>query len=798
MNDDVLPFDMNLCFRLMGQWPASWITHPNYKENEQFCAAFKLDFSLDHSEKIKINVSADQRYILYFDGKLIGRGCENGSPGSWFYETYDLNVFAGSHTLAAIVWHWGDVSPAAVMDISFGFILCPVATAMQKKLATGLAPWKTMRFDGVEFYDPMSKLMPYTMSPPPPCQRLDGRKFQWDWLSMPTDKWLDPEITSPGFNGYVNRQDDTHLLKAATLPERTYHELPGIGTIRFVSNRIDQDKTININKDNLPDEFAAFDSILHGGKLTLPPRTAKRVIIDLDNYYSAYLSLVVDKGKDSRIAISWAEALFCAPEGIEKGNRNEIDGKYFRGIWDEYTCDGARREFSPLVWRCGRYIELLIETAAEELIIEKLLFAESRYPLEMESEFVSSDETLNSIIPFCLRTLQMSAHENFLDCPFYEQLLYSGDARLEALTTYVISSDDALARKALMIFADSLDHTGLTMSRWPSRMRQRIPSFSLWWVGMVFDFVWWRGDREFIKSLLPAIRSVLNYFYSLQGEDGFLHCEPGVWNFIDWIEGWQEFNGMGLPPGIESGVNATINWIFAYILMLAEQIETYAGLPLYAENHRIESEKLAKKLIRRFWDKENGLFKEDDKSGCFSEHSQSIAILSGHLDEDIRQTISANLSSGKINARGTIFFMHYLFETCKLTGNIELMLSRLKAWNRFMDEGFKTVPETPKNSRSDCHGWGAHPIYHMITSIAGIRPAETGFEKILICPMPGHLKYFKTKCIHPKGGYIKVEYENSDKTGERFIIDIPRKTTAIFKYGKKSISLLSGKHDITV
>ena len=53
-----------------------------------------------------------------------------------------------------------------------------------------------------------------------------------------------------------------------------------------------------------------------------------------------------------------------APEArMEKGNRDEIEGKVFIGNYDEFVPEGgARRTFRPLWWRTYRYLELDIET----------------------------------------------------------------------------------------------------------------------------------------------------------------------------------------------------------------------------------------------------------------------------------------------------------------------------------------------------------------------------------------------------------------------------------------------------
>ena len=66
---------------------------------------------------------------------------------------------------------------------------------------------------------------------------------------------------------------------------------------------------------------------------------------------------------------------------------------------------------------------------------------------------------------------------------------------------------------------------------------------------------------------------------------------------------------------------------------------------------------------------------------------------------------------------------------------------RMELWFNLIEQGFKTTPEAPEPTRSDCHGWGAHPLYHDFASLLGIdgknrRPAAFGFERVEIAPIP--------------------------------------------------------------
>ncbi len=103
--------------------------------------------------------------------------------------------------------------------------------------------------------------------------------------------------------------------------------------------------------------------------------------------------------------------------------------------------------------------------------LHQFTLEETRYPLEAESTFSASDERLAQLTPILLRTLQANAHETFMDCPYYEQLNYTGDTLIDCLIVYTITRDVRLVRKSLQLFNDSRIPEGLTQSRFPSRAR---------------------------------------------------------------------------------------------------------------------------------------------------------------------------------------------------------------------------------------------------------------------------------------------------------------------------------------
>ena len=144
--------------------------------------------------------------------------------------------------------------------------------------------------------------------------------------------------------------------------------------------------------------------------------------------------------------------------------------------------------------------------------------------------------------------------------------------------------------------------------------------------------------------------------------------------------------------------------------------------------------------------------------------------------------------------RTTIYFNHYLFETYRLLDQPAAFFERMDLWFGLSDQGFKTTPEQPEPSRSDCHGWGAHPLYHDFASLLGIRPAAFGFEQVEIAPMPGHLTHLSGEMVHPQGRIVAdLHFENGRITGS---ISLPPALNGVLRFGGNTTPLHPGRQDI--
>jgi hypothetical protein len=119
----------------------------------------------------------------------------------------------------------------------------------------------------------------------------------------------------------------------------------------------------------------------------------------------------------------------------------------------------------------------------------------------------------------------------------------------------------------------------------------------------------------------------------------------------------------------------------------------------------------------------------------------------------------------------------------------------LETWFELPDLGFRTTREAPEPSRSDCHAWGAHPIYHSYATILGVRPGDFGFETVEIRPAFGPLTSIDAAVPHPKGkiGVVLKRKAETDLEGE---VRLPDGVRGFLHYGGHALVLEPGVQSI--
>ncbi len=766
-------------------WPAHWV-RVSEQPDAPFVAAYRCRFACAQSVAARIHVSADERYDLWLDGRRVGRGPERGDKWHWFFETYELDLSQGDHVLVARVWSLGDMAPWAQVSLGHAFICAADEPQWNGALGTGEAPWEGKVLGGYSF-EHSAEQMGRRTSGIGAMEVVDGAAYDWGWESGGGENWRAVEVCGAGNRGfslYVYRPD--RWLRPAVLPpmlEAKWRRATCVHADAEVKPR-----SVYHPERNRADLVDGWNRLLREGtRLRVPPHARQRLLFFLGDYLCAYPEIIVGGGRGARMDWRWAEALVRDVDGRPtKDDRGAFADRYVIGYGDAQVFDGGeRRRYSPLWWRCGLWVELRVTTADDPLVVESLRLVETRYPHRADGRVESGDADLQRVFEICRRCQQSCAHETYMDGPHYEQLMYAGDARVHALQDYVTTLDAALQRKALRMFDSSRTNpTGLTTSNHPARAGQMIPTFSLIWVGMIRDFALWRDDAATVRSLLPGMRGVLEAWFRQIGDDG-LAVSPAGWNFIE---------GGTFPGCREGGVSASLNWFFAHALADAAALEEAFGEPEYAARCRRALERWHQGMDGRFWNAERGLYADDDEHTFYSQHAQCLAVLHEGLDPDRRERIARAVFGGADDLqKASAYFFHYLFAAAFRAGYPRAVIERLEDWKRCVAQGFRTTPEYFGTTRSDCHAWSAHPLYHAVTGFMGVRPRDWGFRSVQIAPADDIPRGLTVEVPH-RVGTIGV---SSSDDGEQLAIRLPTGLKCAFTYGGETTEL-EGDGETTV
>lgn len=735
-------------------WPARWISVA--AAAAPLVAGYRLAITCTERARGILHVSADERFELFVDGLLIGRGPDRGDPDHWPFHSFSVELEPGTHWIAARVWSLGDEAPYAQLSVGHGFLLATEGFSgalAGGALNTGTADWQCAMLSGFgtrpkgDAWGCGSKLL------------SDGRQIPWGWTTgseaSGSADWSGAPVGDVGYaHAWANDMPPGRMLVPATLPPQRERLAPA-GRVRHVAEHSPNTSTHEVPiraADSRPDEVSRWQQLLDGTSVIIREDSCWRVLIDLEVYTCAYPQIAIAGGAGAEIRVHWQESLY-ATDGSGKGDRNEIEGKLFGrpdlsadGTGDLFIAGGGEEQHSTLWWEAGRYVEVVITTADQPMELKSLAFLATHYPYDDTAAFSASDPRLAEIADLALRTLQMCSHETTMDCPYYEQLQYAGDTRLQCLVAYATCDDDRLARQALRAFDRSRSIDGLTRSRTPSRIVQRIPPFSLWWVAMVHDFALWRGDLDFVTQLMPGVRAVLDAHRRNVDDDGVFHALDG-WNFTDWVDGWPD----GAPPGAHWAVSSILQLQLVHVTRLAAELETWLNEPeLAARNTRL-ADRLAAVVEPLFYDHNTGLYADDTARTHFSEHAQCLAVLAGaeHGESALRTMITSERTPPL--ARTSVYFDHYLFEALRQIDRTDVILDRLGLWFDQLNRGLTTVVEQPEPTRSDCHAWGAHPRFHCVASLLGVRPTSPGMRTVRVVPRLGGLDWAEGAITSPQG-----------------------------------------------
>lgn len=733
-------------------WTSEW----DLADNDRIAGFvyFRKTFYLPNNKFTStINVTADSRYRLFINGISVGFGPCKGDRNTWYYDTLDISSYLkpGINVLSAQVLRYGASrsgnasvwrSPKPGFYVDGG--IKDESGDHFIDLSTNDS-WRCHKDGAIEIDQGVyTAFLGIT-------ETVLGTRIPWGWNSIifNEDNWMKA----------VEYEIDTRMgnLSYWRLDKRSIPMMKE-------TNR----NFIGIKKLTDPKNSRQCwqDMITNGNELTIPPLSKVVIELDAGELTTGFIRFSMSQGSEASIKLLCAESYenkpYYIPYHRDKNIRDDCENGLLYGDIDTYYVAGVKREegfgqefYEPFWFRTFRYVRVEIETKEQPLVLNSLNYREYGYPLEVIGTFESSNTGYDKFWDISIRTLRRCMHESYEDCPYYEQLQYAMDTRSQILFTYNISGDDRLARKTIYDFHSSLLPQGLTQSRYPSYNEQVIPIFSLYWIFMIHDHMMYFGDKKLVRRYISTVDSVLEFFNRMLDERGLVGSMPEeYWSYIDWAEEWR--NTFGSPTASLYGPITMHSLAYIVTLNYSAELASFIGRDGLALEYKSRAREIKASVLKYCTSSNKNLFTDGPGIEEFSQHTQVWAVLSETIMGESAHTLISDMLKESSIPVCSFAMSFYLFRALAKVNLYEKVDDLWKPWTKMVDQQLTTWMEDTVSQRSDCHGWGALPLYEFGSEILGIQPLAPGYSKIKVQPRLGNLKWAKGQVITSKG-IVRVE-----------------------------------------
>lgn len=765
------------------KFTAYWITNPDIPLTEYSVTHYRKTAYLDAiAKEYIVHITADNRYKLYVNGKMVCFGPQLSDIPHWRYETINIAPYLikGKNVVAAEVVNFGP-------DRFFGIISHRTAFMLQgygdnQDFNTEDRTWKTFYNQA---FSPNHPNWMYSVDivggfyASNPGDSVKSHLYPWGWeqpqfddSKWKTAKWVASPTSNTGGWAWV--------LMPRTTPLQTEQRT------RFPKMA----RTENVK---------VFNEFLAGNKpILVPANTRCSILFDNQTLTMAHTEVTFSGGKSAKVKITYAENLYG--KNNEKGNRSDIEGKVIKGLNDVYLLDGGvNRTFKSLWYRAFRYVQMDIETLDEPLVINDFVVQNLKAPLLKIAEFKSSNPLYDAVMDICWRTASICTQDNLVSDAYYEQMQYVGDSRVHALTLVALTGDSIYLKNAIEMFNYSRLPDGNITSCYPLRATFMHPTFSLIWVDMLHDYMMYFGNKDFMRQFLPGICATFHWFESNLNENGLPGKVKGTY-FVDWYHNKATQNDVGgTAPTSKEGNSAVITLHYIYSLQNAAKIYSYLSMPYEADKCTKRANELLPLVKKIFYNQEKGLLAEDPQHTYFDQRPNIMGIITGLFDEKEYTTVIDKILKdiSYISEAGYYYRFNFFnaLAKAKAANYFDVVLA---PWNENMLKfGLTTTPERPAKQRSEAHPWSSSPAYAYFAVLCGIKPASEGNNSVVIAPDLGTNSFISAVYPH-KHGLIKMNLKKVGNNGLAGEVTMPPSLGGIFEYGTFKMDLKPGVNKVSV
>lgn len=446
-------------------------------------------------------------------------------------------------------------------------------------------------------------------------------------------------------------------------------------------------------------------------------------------------------------------------------------------VWQEY-----RMRFT---YFAGRYFA--VEKSSEAVEVNDITGEAISSAWKTNGTFQCDDSRYVQIYDLVEKAVEANMVSVHTDCPTLERFAWQEPNHLMAPSIMYMKDGRKLWEKFFMdMRTDQLTENdyfmdlegnrfypgaGLIPSQAPCYVHNVLPVPGM---GSFFDIIPWGssgilgvkwhylfyGDKQVIADNYEMGEKYLEHLKTKQNAEGFLNYGLGDW---------------GNPDNQLARENVETAFLYADAITLAEFAEI-----LGEKEDEVQLRQFAEEIKENY---NQRLLVQDEKGKwCYRsfEHTEKLVITQacealplywGMVPEDkvsdVAEAFRQTFLEKRAFASGEVG-LPYIIQTASRYGMNDLICSFIMkpehpSYYAFVKEGLTTLGEYwEENPRSHCHDMMGHIIEWYYNGLAGIKPLEPGFKKVLIKPyLPESMNYMKCR-YESVSGMIQVILTRKD------------------------------------
>jgi alpha-L-rhamnosidase len=695
------------------EWTARYIWDGTTNLNN--FAYFRKAFPITRKPNLaKVYVTAHNEYLLYCNGRLLGRGPARCDPYHYGqYNAYDVTklVHTGSNVFAAI-GHWQGTWNNSGINANPAFLL-------------------EARFD----YPGGSS---FTMGTDP------------SWKALADTAFIETNATYfGGAGGGANR---------AAIQFDSRREPAGWRTVAFDDSQWVSATVVDRSDYRLFAQMA--------------PAENEQAELKAVSIKSAGRAWLADFG---RCIDGWPELTMHANHSGDavRVEYFQMSGERKPAGWDQYICRGGTETWKPDFGRHTSFQVIKITGYAGELKPSDVRGIWAYCDADVAGRFRCSSALLNSIYEMCERSARQNIQQAIISVDANrEQSPWTADSWNIGNVLLYNERNTMMLDKVVRDYAVEQLPNGDFPACCPAHRRGdypaptqesgRIPEWSMYWPMLLWQQYLFSGDASLLRTMAPRLTRFLDWIKVYQDPTTKLLNPPG-WRI-------SEYAGGNMPSG---SYNIATACQYYENLRITSRVFSVLGQTNQSTEYSRQAEEVKAGLNANLFNGEYYLARTDRKE--MFPLASAWALRFDIVPEAFKSKVLAAIEKpGKpdIGGYGGDAFYSGLLNT----GGGDFVVRDLARYRPMLEEN-KGNWESFDTRGEVNHAWTSYPGYLFLKYITGIQPTSGGFATFAVRPETGGLT-FAEGTVPTVKGLITTRWEKGANGQFSLSINVPANTRA--------------------